>query len=131
MFSNWFSKKKPDVEDLEEITITPEIVIPEPTRRMLYDSAVKEVQQLRVQELIKRELAEMCLSSQALASTKACIEIYGDKKLERDEIWAIRSEYPEAAAALIPGGDGLYRFAIPPATIYNLTHALTLKYLSE
>lgn len=129
MFSNWFSKKKPDVEDLEEIKITPEIIIPEPTRRELYDLAVEEVQQLRVQELIKRELAEMCLTSQALASTKACIELYGRREFNKNSIEEIRADYQGARCRY--AGDSMYIFAIPEATIDGVIRALATKYLAE
>lgn len=70
---NWFGSKKKDIADLESIEIAPEITIPEKTRRELFDLAVAEVQQLRVKELIKRELRDICLDQDVLADNLAAI----------------------------------------------------------
>lgn len=133
MFSNWFKKKDLDVPELEAIEVAPEIVIPESTRRELYDAAVAEVVQKRVEALILRGLTEISTDPEVVQQTLDAIEFNGgDIEVYDVNIEEIQRRFPRAILSDNPccSGEELY-LQVPKANIEGLVKYLTSQYLSE
>lgn len=71
MFKNWFEKKDVAIPDLEEIKIAPKIELPAATRRSLYESAVAEVAERRIKELVNRSLMALLENTERKAQLEA------------------------------------------------------------
>ena len=130
MFSNWFKKKDLDVPELETIEVAPEIVIPEPTRRELYDAAVAEVVQKRVEALILRGLTEISTDPEVVQQTKDAIEFNGGiARVYDTDLEVINKRFPKAHF-YEEAYSGTY-LQVPVANIKGLVKYLTKQYLSE
>lgn len=127
---NWFSKdKKVSVPDLEEIKLEPEIIIPEKTRRELYDLAVLEVQHKRVSKLILDNLNAIAIDPVATRQAEEAQEAYpsgiADGTSDRLEFHKrfplVRLEY----------GCSRYHVVSPSPTLESLANVLATQYLGE
>lgn len=99
MFKNWFKKKDVAVADLEEIEIAPKIELPTATRRVLYESAVAEVAERRIKELVNRSLTALLENTERKAQLEALrIELDVDSLdnviIDRKTYDTIKSNYP-------------------------------------
>lgn len=99
MFKNWFKKKDVAVADLEEIEIAPKIELPTATRRSLYESAVAEVAERRIKELVNRSLTALLENTERKAQLEALrIELDVDSLdnviIDRKTYDTIKSNYP-------------------------------------
>ena len=130
MFSNWFKKKNLDVPELETIEVAPEIVIPEPTRRELYDAAVAEVVQKRVEALILRGLTEISTDPEVVQQTEYAIEFNGGtSKVYDTDLEEIKRLFPKAHFYDDPYS--CMYLQVPRANIEGLVKYLAKQYLSE
>lgn len=99
MFKNWFKKKDVVIPDLESIEIAPKIELPAATRRSLYESAVAEVAERRIKELVNRSLTALLENTERNAQLEALrIELDVDSLdnviLDRKTYDTIKSNYP-------------------------------------
>lgn len=131
MFKNWFKKEKVEVADLESIELTPEVTLPEPTRRELYDAAVSEVQQARVRELIYRELMKMSIDPEVYEQTMLAIDKYGAGHTGSGDVKRILTEYPKAYFYDSRYPDVALELRLPEVTLVHLADTLATNYLSE
>ena len=125
---SWFTRKKPEVADLESIDLNPTIVLPEKTRRELYDAAVAEVQERRVQELILRELTEISIDPRVRKDTSAARAITGNRLVDREYKNTIKIKHPYASFKNVTNG---YLAELPHPSIETLSKVLAKQYLSE
>ncbi|CAM0048444.1 hypothetical protein VPHD148_0326 [Vibrio phage D148] len=131
LFKNWFSKPEVEVPDLEEIVVKPEIVIPEKTRRELYDAAVLEVQSKRVQMLILIDLQKKATDPEVYKQTIAAREQFGTT-IDEGVVEAVKEAFPKANIEneMYPYGSA-QRIILPEVNLHSLAHELAKDYLSE
>ena len=134
IFTKWFTKTETEVPDLEEIVIEPEIIIPEPTTRALYEAAVQEVQLKRIQYLILAGLYRKATDPEVYKQTLEAITVFGEGRKRDEEVALILEEYPKAnlnECAYYDAEAGLKVLQLPKVTIEDLSYELAKEYLSE
>lgn len=128
---NWFKKKDIEVADLDSIELTPEVVVPEPTRRELYDLAVLQVQEMRVKELILRSLKDLGTKTDAYRDTLYAIKYNGgitEVYPHSDQLAFIKENFPNA---VLKKDHKSLRLVLPYISIDSIAEVLTKQYLSE
>ena len=131
IFTKWFTKTETEVPDLEEIIVEPEIIIPEPTTRALYEAAVQEVQLKRIQYLILAGLYRKATDPEVYKQTREAITVFGEGSKSDEEVVLILEAYPKANINKSPYYDVMAELKLPKVTIEDLSYELAKEYLSE
>lgn len=144
LFKNWFGVKEVEVPELTKIELKPEIEIPAEVRRQLYESAVREVQLLRVDALVYLALETLVYGQKAVDDTTRAFNRAKDcNKANRVPLSVdrLKEEYPDAIlrkvytdsshskVATLSEGD--YNFDLPKISAKDISKALAIQYLSE
>lgn len=140
LFKNWFGVKEVEVPELTKIELKPEIEIPAEVRRQLYESAVREVQLLRIDALVYLALETLVYGQKAVDDTTRAFNRAKDCRVPLS-VDRLKEEYPDAIfrkvytdsshskVATLSEGD--YNFDLPKISAKDISKALAIQYLSE
>lgn len=140
LFKNWFGVKEVEVPELTKIELKPEIEIPAEVRRQLYESAVREVQLLRVDALVYLALETLVYGQKAVDDTtrafnraKGCrVPLSVDRLKEEYPDAILRKVYTDSSHSKVATlSEGDYNFDLPKISAKDISKALAIQYLSE
>lgn len=140
LFKNWFGVKEVEVPELTKIELKPEIEIPAEVRRQLYESAVREVQLLRVDALVYLALETLVYGQKAVDDTtrafnraKGCgVHLSVDRLKEEYPDAILRKVYTDSSHSKVATlSEGDYNFDLPKISAKDISKALAIQYLSE